>query len=696
MTFRLSKVFFLFSVFFIYIVSYRLVKASTFLKLYCKKLTIYNHPIELVAKGNVIIKLPEVIVYADKIIYSPGTKILTLFNYKIFDLKRQIFSSGNIGILNLRTSAFSSDQVFIYFKKYDISIKAWGFKKSPIQEYTAKRALVTTCTLSCTQNSCNPPWDIYFYKFLLSGKGITNGKLTEFRVKKFPVLFFPNLFFLSKLNVPLLPYRKAGFLFPTTIHGTTTGWGVQIPYFLPINDQFDFTLAPFYIEKVGILWDIESSYRLFSHSQGLFKIRYVKNTQNSSLLSKTHNWWIVGKIDLFKTTHAEAHLDFDFASNKDIIQNFDFGEGGFSKVNEVFKKRFSRDVEDKSQNIRTSSFWLNFYGNSIFGSLQSRYLQTFDLENKYKILQPLATFNFYVLNYSLLPWISIDSGLKTWFNYRKQGYYGEKYQSFLGITIPFKFLGFWNRISARGITSFYHLQNYTGFKKRDFLNYYGLAQLKSFLLLYRHFGKNIVHTIKPFVKLSYQTKLHTYPVPIFSEDDLFKQNKGEVYYGLWSFISTPNYPQLISLKILQNYQIEPKVFHPFSWMLIELGSNLGSYFQMRWDINYDWYTKSFKRQSITLSSNRLYFDQVSMTYTYDPDTSTKQLILGVQKTWFNKWFNKVYFSKNLSTNKLIEFSFETGWRYDCYSLGFGYSENPQEKTIWFKIQLKGLGSYILR
>ena len=682
--------------FFVFLSIISMSRASDYLNLTCKEITFYNHPLELIAKGDVIAELPQTVIYADKVVYSPDTKILTLFNYKIYDLKDETFLSGKTGVLNLRTSAFSADTVFIYFKKYDLSIKAWGFKKTPIQEYLANKALVTTCTLSCKQKLCSPPWDIYFHNFMLTGKGVTTGKLTEFRVKQVPLLFLPNLVFLPRVDVPLLPYRKAGFLFPTVIHGTTTGWGVQIPYFFPLNDQIDFTVAPFYIEKVGVLWDLESSYKLFPNSQGLFKVRYVKNSKKSDLLSKNHNWWIVGKVDLIRTKHMEAHIDFDFASNKDIIQNFDFGEGSFSKANEVFKRRFSRDIEDKSQSLRTSSFWLTFYQDSVFGDLQSRYIQTFDPSLKPKVLQPLAYFNFSLLNSKVFSWITADGGIKSWFNYRKQGYYGEKYQAFAGITVPFKLFGLWNRVSAKGVASFYHLQDFTGFKKRDILNYYGSAEVKSFLLIYRRFGTNIVHTIKPFVIFNYQTKPHTYPTPIFSEDDLFNQTQEKVSYGIWSFVSTPNYPQLITFKIAQNYQVKPKTSQPFSLILLEVGTNLGEYLQSRLDANYDVYTRSFKRQSVTVSSNKLYFDQLSIGYEYDPDSSTKQLIVGAQKTWFKKWFNRIYLSKNLTTNKLIGFEFETGWQYDCYSISFGYTENPQDKTVWFKIQLKGLGSYTFR
>ena len=47
--------------------------------------------------------------------------------------------------------------------------------------------------------------------------------------------------------------RKSGFLMPTYTNDSQLGNTVTVPYYFALSDNYDFTFAPTYTEKAGIL-----------------------------------------------------------------------------------------------------------------------------------------------------------------------------------------------------------------------------------------------------------------------------------------------------------------------------------------------------------------------------------------------------------------------------------------------------------
>ncbi|NPA39032.1 MAG: LPS-assembly protein LptD [Thermodesulfobacteria bacterium] len=683
------------SIFILFLLSLAIYSRSyaKFVELSAKKFVIYNNPLEVIANGNVVIKTSYVLIWADEVIYHPKTQRLILLKFKIFNTLENIYIAGDKGIFNLRTGAFFSDRVFVYLKKYDLAIEAWDFKRSPIGEYTAKKALVTTCTLSCKEGKCSPPWDIVFFHFILTGKGLTSGKASEFRVKGIPVIYIPNFILFPKVNVPLLPYRKAGFLFPEVVHGSNLGWGVQLPYFLPLSDQFDVTFAPFYLEKHGFIWDLEQEFKFYEETRGIIKVRYLKD-KTPEEGEKIHNWWLVGKINLFATQNTDAHLDIDLVSQKMFLEFFDRGLSGFTKVNSLFKDRFHRDITDKSQDYRLSRFWLQHYSSSLYEKLQSTYFDYHGDLSKDVILQPLFSAQMSLLPTRFLGDTLIYVNLYSLANYRKRGYYGERFEGNIGLKLPINLWFLMNSIELKGSTTFFHLQDYTGFSNNDIKNTMFYAKWNTQVIFYKNYSR-FIHIIKPFITFEYRSKPKESELPIFTYEDTINSTKKLVTYGIWQFINSDKNPQLFNFKVYQMYDLTKKN-DPLSNIYLTLTFNLDPYINLRYDSMFDVYDKSFVRHFLSTSFKDVWFDKIDFTYEYNPSVKTKQAIVSVEKTFFNKWVNKVSISKNLATNKLIEFDAETGWKYDCYAINVGYTQTPEEHTYWFRIELKGLGKYCIR
>jgi len=676
--------------------SFFLSYAKSLMRLTAKKLILYENPLRVVAIGDVVVRKRGLLIWANKVTYLPNKGLIKLFNYEVFNLKEDTYLAGKNATLDVRRGDFKTNEVYILFKKYGIAVKAWDFEKTPLNEYKAKRALVTTCTLSCRKKSCSPPWDVYFKRFMLSGKGVTSGKASEFRVKKFPIFYLPSIVFLPKINIPLLPHRKAGFLFPQVVQGSLFGWGVETPYFLPVTDQLDFTFAPFYLEKSGIIYDSEARFKLFDNTKGTFKFRYLKDKKHT-LGSRLHQWWITGKLDLFGNDWVDAHLDFDLVSSKAFLQNYDIGMGGFTQVNQDYKKQFDRDLTDKSQDFRTSKFWIQFHHDSVYSRLESKYLDYHGSKDPDTISQPLGLYQFSFLSTKIFPFLLTGFNVYAWSNYRKKGYYGQKLSGDFDLSLPFS-LGFlMNQISFSETWSFYHLEDATGFSRHDMWNRYYQFSGDTYVLIYRKFGMGLVHSIKPFVSYSYTSRPVRQDVPTFSYDDTLNQTSEEVSYGIWNILGNSTNPQMLRIKVFQSYQLKPKTEHEFSPIYFELEFNLPSKVSLRYNSEYDTYSNAFVRHSFFGNFyDVLFMDRVGLGYEDNPSQNTRQLIISGSKTFFKKWFNSFSLSRNLLTGSLINFSFETGWHYDCYSISVGYSETPQDHAYWFRIELKGLGSYSFR
>jgi LPS-assembly protein len=112
-----------------------------------------------------------------------------------------------------------------------------------------EKALFTPCKI-CEEDPTKPPtWRI-------RAKKITH--------KRDQATLTYNSAFFDFFGVPVLwvPWfqsadptvkRKSGFLMPTYSHSNELGSTVEVPYYFALSDHYDFTFAPMYTEKAGVL-----------------------------------------------------------------------------------------------------------------------------------------------------------------------------------------------------------------------------------------------------------------------------------------------------------------------------------------------------------------------------------------------------------------------------------------------------------
>lgn len=687
-------------------------------KISAQRFSSYDDFKVIIAEGEVVLEGHQFIIWAKRAIYETKTQYVTFYNFKIFDLVKNATLEGNKGFLDLRNDEFWGDEVFFFIKKEGIRIKAQDFRKNALNEYFAKKALITTCEFDCENEKAFPPWSIEVEDFILTPEGTSTGEATKFKIKRQTLFYLPKAAYLPKFSLPITPPRKAGFLAPRLVQGNRLGLGIQVPFFFPYTDQMDFTLSPMFLTKRGLLLDFETQFKPLDNLEGILKIRYLKDKEKSELQpevrkTKENKWWLVGKIDFFPRENLDLHLDLDLVSKKDFLEEFNIGENGFSNVNSLFLERFHRGIEDKTQDYRTSKFWVQGYRNSWYARAEQTYLDYHGNLEKDKILQPIFT-----LKLNLLPSTldKLTDNLITHLNFyytynlRDLGYYGHKLSSKIEISYPNKLYNFNNEFKFSYFLDYYRLQEKDQFKDMNiFRNFYDISfssytQLFKFYQIHSpFFDLRFLHVLKPYIHYYFRSKPSEKDIPIFDYKDTIKEKLNYIEYGLWQIFSIPGNQNFLKIKAYQQYKFNTEKLtttlspeeRNFSDLGLQVFLSYGSKLFARYDGQYNFYGLGFKKHSLSLGLNDTLLDTIRVEFQDDKAWNTRQLILNLSHLFYKKFQTNLYLSRNLLKDETTELKLAVTYLHDCYLVGGGLSITPKDTKFFFRFELKGLGGYEL-
>lgn len=507
--------------------------------------------------------------------------------------------------------------------------------------------------------------------------------------------------------------RKTGFLIPNLSLGSRLGLGIQVPFFWALTDQIDFTFSPMYFSKRGVFIDLENQIKLKKNVESIIILRYLNDSWYKSYSSyekpEKDKWWFVGKIDYANATSWDIHLDFDMVSERNFLEEFNVGEGGFSRVKSLFLERFHRDIEDKSQEYRTSKFWINFYKKSLYARFQSTYLDYHGVLDKDEIFQPLSTFYFSFLPSKFLGPFLGGVFLSYGYYYRTEGYRGHKLNTSLEISYPFNLSIFNNEAIFRYINTFYNLNEKDNFEDKNITRNYYEFNLTSFTLLFKNyqipfFEREIkfLHTLKPYLSYYYRKKPSPTEVPQFEYLDLILEKMNAIEYGVWQFFSLPFQKNFLTIKAYQVYDlvraergtmtVKPEE-RPFSDLFLQIILTYYPHFYTRYDTTYNFYGLGIKKHSFTFSLRDLFLEKLDFTYQEDKAWKTKQATLDMASKIKEFLWLRFYLSRNLIKEENTEIRLEGLYLHQCYLFGLGFMITPKDTKFLFKVELKGLGSY---
>ncbi len=675
------------------------------------KIEVFHQPEIVVAKGDVVISREDLIIWAEEIRYEIETQYITLKKFKIFDISKNATIEGNEGFLDIRNEELWTDQIFLYLKKEQIRIKAFDFRKNALNEYFAKKAFITTCEWECEEKRDFPAWSLEVDNFILTPEGISEGSASKFRIGKVPLAYIPKTVYMPKMSLPITIPRKTGFLNPKFAQGSRLGVGVQFPFFWTLTDQIDFTISPLYFTKRGLLIDLENQFLFREDLKGILKFRYLKDIKKEGYAikeePKKNKWWIVGKIDYAVKPNLDIHLDLDSVSERGFLEEFDVGEGSYSNTKSIFLERFSRDIEDKSQEYRTSKFWLQYYKDSIYGRIESAYLNYHGTADKDTILQPFFNLNLTLLPVHIFGDLLSNLNIKYLYSYREEGYYGHKINTEVDITYPFKFLILSNKAQIRYNLNMYYLGEKDIFEKTNIFRNFFEFELSSYTILSKYYtfiNENLkfLHVLKPYIIYFYRSRPTEINVPQFDYTDLISNKTQTLEYGLWQFFSLPHRKNFLIIRAYQQYDfikakhlalaIKPEE-KPFSDIYFQAIFNYYPHFFARYDTTYNFYGLGFKKHSLNFGLRDVFLDWIDLTYQEDKAWDTQQIILDLRSFILDKFLVKFYISRNLVRNETTEMKIEGTYFHNCYMVGLGFSVTPEDTKFLFLFELKGLGGY---
>ena len=684
------------------------------LEVTAQKLQAFNNFKTLVAEGDVVIQTDKMLVWAKKVTYEVPTQYLILYQYKIFDFTQNATVEGDQAFLDLRNEELWGNNVFMYLKKEGIRIKAKDLHKNALNEYLAKSALVSTCEFDCENERDFPPWSLEVKDFILTPEGISSGEATKFKIKKQTVVYFPKTAYVPKVSLPMTPQRSTGFLFPKFVQGNRLGLGIQLPFFWPYTDQVDFTFSPMFLTKKGLLLDLETQFRLLEPLEGILKLRYLKDDEKALIETigtenKKHKWWFVGKVDYAPKPNLDFHLDIDLVSNKDFLEEFDVGENGFSSSKILFLERLQRSLEEKTQEYRTSRFWGQYYRGSLYSRIENTYLDYHGNSDKDSVLQPLWVFRLNLLPFKTLGDLITSLSFNHNYSFRKEGYYGHKISSNLELAYPFKTSFLFNELKASYTLNYYSLDDPKGFEKSTFnKSYYDVsftsyAQFFKFYEVDLPFNQRIdfLHVFKPYIGYYFKKKPSEEVFPVFNYEDLTKEEINTLEYGLWQVFRLKNQPDLLKLKVYQQYQFNAEEIptaissekRKFSDLSLQILVNYAPNFSLRYDGSYNFYGLGFKKHSLSLGINDRFIDRIGLTFQDDKAWNSRQLTLYLSQRLAQRFQTDFYLSRNLIREENTEMRFGLTYLHDCYLLGGGVSVTPKDTKFFFRVELKGLGGY---
>ena len=218
-----------------------------------------NENARITAKGNVEIYYGNYTLLADSVVYDRGNNTLTAVgNVRIKDPDGAVITSDHITLTDDFRDGFIDALRLV--TKDDTRIQAQSASRQAGNVTVFENALFTPCKI-CEEDPTRPPtWRI-------RAKKITHKRDQA-------TITYNNAFF-DFFGVPVIwvPWfqsadptvkRKSGFLMPSYSHSDELGTVVQVPYYFALSDHYDFTFAPMYTEKAGVLFQGDWRHRLSS------------------------------------------------------------------------------------------------------------------------------------------------------------------------------------------------------------------------------------------------------------------------------------------------------------------------------------------------------------------------------------------------------------------------------------------------
>ncbi len=261
--------------------------------------------------------------------YSIKDKLIKLNNLKAFDADKNTFIV-DIAFLDLKKNELIAKDVGLNFKISKESENEPRLKGRSLinneKETIVKKGTFTFCK---KREKC-PPWEMGAEEIIHDKeKKIIKYKNANLKIYDKKVFYFPKFF-----HPDPTVKRQTGFLIPRLIDNSTTGFSLNLPYFLVLAENKDITINP----------------RFFSDNKLLLQSEFRQKNKNSDHIADISQY-------MSNKENSKSHLFYNYEKNFET-NKFDDVELKF-RVEQVSDETYLKAYKIESPLINDTSNLIN-------------------------------------------------------------------------------------------------------------------------------------------------------------------------------------------------------------------------------------------------------------------------------------------------------------------------------------------------
>jgi LPS-assembly protein len=224
----------------------------------------------VIAQGNVEIYYNNYILTADQVIYDQNyNKLVAEGNAQLKDPNGSITRADRFEALDDFRDAFIKSLSVVTYDDTRIAAERATRREGNTTEY--EKGKFTPCK---NDPGAPPLWCIGANRIIHDQRAATiTYQDAQFELYGVPVLWLPYF----QHPDPSVK-RRTGFLTPTYAHSSVLGYSAEVPYYIALAPNYDFTFHPKYFSKYGTLWQGDWRHRL---SDGQYTVKFAAIDEGS-------------------------------------------------------------------------------------------------------------------------------------------------------------------------------------------------------------------------------------------------------------------------------------------------------------------------------------------------------------------------------------------------------------------------------
>ncbi len=677
-----------------------------------EKLVFFHNSKVVIAQGSVEVKRGKLRVYADKIIYDQDQGKIYASGHVVIHLDQDVLK-GSKGSLDIKTSTGEVENAFLYLKRNNIHLTAKRLEKTGPEEYHAKEATVSTCPMP------NQDWRFRCKELTLTVDGEAEAKNTFFEIREIPVLFTPWLY------VPINRYRKTGFLIPEYTSSKRNGIGLDVPFFLALNDSMDLTFYQHPMSSRGWMEGIEYRHVFSSTDKAVVRYNFLGDKKDDNDFNgdghtrgNDFRWWLRGKLNQSLPLGFDGKLDVDLMSDMDYLQEFDTGLMGFTRSDETFRKWFHRNLAEDTDKIRPSVAQITKETQDMFLGLHGRYNDNHFFGRRGFTVQTLPSVFLHSFKQPL--W-----GRRLYYEFdfdytdywREQGTKEHRIRLNPAISMPFDLLN-WADLVVTGAVEdsvyvAYGREEESNINPDDTANRFRYSiqadMTKTFARNYTH-GKALWrHYITPRIRYVYSPYRSSRDIPTIDNRDLYPE-RNKVIFSLLSFVSSKrslgggrySYSDLFRIKLEQSYNFhkEPTVLSAQEFDRKRLSDLYGEFdftpfynFWLRYDTSYNFYGDGFRTHNVRWRYTGYRGSTFDLDYRYHKLEDINELNFDMTAVLTAAWSFRFHIKQDFERNKQIESKYVLRYTSSCWAIEAKLKTDSDDTSILVNLELLGIGGW---